>query len=131
MVTREWILQILWELPLYYWPVFFWELVQLGRWWATNPVEPGAMVTFQVTGTGRIVMAGYIPAAPPSEPQWSDHAPRAPWRALDPQVISGRLAALAGVAFLRCTLGAPCGPFTAPSRCTVTAPLRPRALDPP
>ena len=79
MITREWIIAILWDLPVWHWPVFFLELARFRRWWATGPAEAGTMVVLAVTLDGHIVIdAIYAPTgADPTD--WTRHAPRAPW----------------------------------------------------
>ena len=84
MITRQWVLAVLWELPLYWWPVFFWELHALKGWLDTRPVEEGAFLIFGVTPKGQIMLDGYYPPAKPGPTDWTRYAPRQPWAKLGP-----------------------------------------------
>ena len=82
MITREWIIAILWDLPVWHWAVFFLELARFRRWWATGPAEAGTMVVLAVTVDGHIEIDAWYPPAQPDPTDWTRHAPRAPWRRL-------------------------------------------------
>ncbi|WP_018149116.1 hypothetical protein [Henriciella marina] len=83
MITRQWVLKILSQLPVYWWPVFLVELYALKTWLETGPVAPGEMLVFGVTPQGRIMLDGYYPAARGSAASLTAHAACAPWSRLE------------------------------------------------
>ena len=82
MITRQWVLAILGHLPVYWWPVFLFELCALKQWLATGPVEPGVMLVFGVTPQGRIMLDGFYPPSRANPPEWTADAARSPWARL-------------------------------------------------
>jgi hypothetical protein len=106
MITRQWVLAILGELPVVWWPVFLFELYALKRWLATGPVEPGAMLVFGVTPHGLIMLDRYYPPSREATASWTALAPRAPWTRLSPEASSAP-APIALFLHRACTLAAP------------------------
>ena len=71
MLTRAWILDILTRLPLWYWPIFFWEVAAFERYYrAYRAANPVGILGIGVTPQGRIVIrlqeAGECPAHGPA-----------------------------------------------------------------
>ena len=95
MLDRPWILSILAQLPACWWPVFLWDCWQVGRymraWGAAHP--QGGMVGIGVTRKGRILITWQMPADERSETDWTQHAPRTPWKALDLDALATDFAA--------------------------------------
>ena len=124
MITRQWVLAILRHLPVYWWPVFLFELCALKQWLDTGPVEPGAMLVFGVTSQGRIMLDGFYPPSRANPPEWTADATHAPWArlALDAQSAASfktpsrhrRDTVETPLRDSACTLGPPLRPF-APS----------------
>ena len=96
MFPRDQILDTLAKLPARYWPVFFWELIWVTVFCETNWTEHGGFILFGVTKTGRIHIVGLFIHEGPDQCDWTRHAPREPWAALDPQAIAAVIEALAG-----------------------------------
>ena len=103
MFPRDQILDTLAKLPARYWPVFFWDLIWVTVFCETNWTEHGGFILFGVTKTGRIHIVGLFIHEGPDECDWTRHAPREPWAALDPQAIADAMDALAGET-LDCTV---------------------------
>ena len=84
MLARDQILDILEQLPLWYWPVFFWDLAWFRRYMRLR-IERGewGLVGAAVSPTGRIHILWHRALDEPKA-HWSDHAPRAPWARLAP-----------------------------------------------
>ena len=96
MFPRDQILDTLAKLPARYWPVFFWDLIWVTVFCETNWTEHGGFILFGVTKTGRIHIVGLFIHEGPDECDWTRHAPREPWAALDPQAIAAAIEALDG-----------------------------------
>ena len=113
-MSRDQILDILAGLPARYWPVFLWNLV----WFSLFQAETGGFYTVAVTTTGQILITGIFVNDAPKETDWTQHAPREPWAALDPQAIAAMIEALAGglpnCAVIAVLLDGPC-PAGAPA----------------
>ena len=96
MFPRDQILETLAKLPARYWPVFFWDLIWVTVFCETNWTEHGGFILFGVTKTGRIHIVGLFIHEGPDQCDWTRHAPREPWAALDPHAIAAVIEALAG-----------------------------------
>ena len=95
-MSRDQIHDILAGLPVRYWPVFLWNLVWFSLFQAEAWAETGGFYTVAVTTTGQILITGIFVNDAPAEADWTQHAPREPWAALDPQAIAAMIEALAG-----------------------------------
>ncbi|WP_370235412.1 MULTISPECIES: hypothetical protein [Henriciella] len=85
MLTRAWILDILTRLPLWYWPIFFWEVAAFERYYrAYRAANPVGILGIGVTPQGRIVIRLQEAGDAPAPADWTDLAPRAPWTRLAP-----------------------------------------------
>ena len=96
MFPRDQILDTLARLPARYWPVFFWDLIWVTVFHETNWAEHGGFIIFGVTKRGRIHIVGLFIHEGPDPCDWTRHAPREPWAALDPQAIAAVIEALDG-----------------------------------
>ena len=115
MLARDQILDILEQLPLWHWPVFFWDLAWFNCYMRLR-IDRGewGLVGAAVSPTGRIHILWHMPLDEPKA-HWSDHAPRAPWARLAPGAALSALPAagfglipdLAGVLAARVPLAAP------------------------
>lgn len=89
MFARDQILDILSRLALWYWPIFFWDLVWLERYYrAYRAAHPIGMMAAGVTREGRILITLQAAGDTSGEPHWTDLAPRAPWIRLEPGLIA-------------------------------------------
>ncbi|WP_143435439.1 hypothetical protein [Henriciella aquimarina] len=115
-------------MPVIFWPVLWVYLIRLEATAARCRAEGRKGFMWHLMKTG-VIIVSFMDASE-AERAARGELPRdfdrTPWTRLAP-LDPGALAVL----FDWCTLTAPCGRFTAPSRCTVTAPLHPRTLDPP
>ncbi|MEQ8558511.1 MAG: hypothetical protein RIB03_09375 [Henriciella sp.] len=93
MLTREWIIAVLKTLPVWAWPIFFWDVLGILAWCSTEPYPEGTLVTLGVTWWGRIQVTAVYKPDQPDPCDWTRHAPRAPWADLDPAVIAAALEA--------------------------------------
>ena len=87
-MTRDWILSILEQLPVWCWPIFLWDVM-----WVTLSLEEmdgevAGLFTFAVTRQGRIMVLNFYEADRPDPADWTHYAPRAPWAALDLAVLA-------------------------------------------
>ncbi|MEM5516051.1 hypothetical protein WNY37_03750 [Henriciella sp. AS95] len=100
MLDRDWILSTLARLPVLYWPVFFLDLLWVQRYMrAQRAAHPeGGMVGIGVTHKGRIHIKWKVTADIRSDADWTVHAPRTPWFALDPDTLAAAFATFAGSA---------------------------------
>ena len=97
MLTRAWILDILTRLPLWYWPIFFWEVAAFERYVrAFRAANPAGILGVGVTRRGRLVITLQVAGDSPAEPDWTGLFTRAPWTRLAPGEPAGVL-----VSFLR------------------------------
>ena len=106
MIARDQLLDILNRLPVRYWPVFFWDLVWLTLFHENTWSETGGFMSFAITKTGRIHILGVFVNDAPDDTDWTRHAPREPWAALDPEVIAAAIEALDGEGLV-CTVSVP------------------------
>lgn len=84
MLHRDWILSVLEQLPLWHWPVFFFEVWWFERYYrAYRAANPVGMLGIGVTRTGRIIITLQGAGDRPDPDHWTAHAPRAPWVRLD------------------------------------------------
>ncbi len=105
-MTRDWILRVLEDLALWYWPIFLWECARVRLVLDGMFAETGGMISFGVTPTGRIVIVSHVPEDRPTADDWTRYAPREPWAALSLERQAARLAALADGLF-QCTIATP------------------------
>ena len=101
MMARDQLLDVLEQLPLWHWPVFFWELVWF-ELYVKARIEAGefGLVGVGVGPDGRIhiIMDARTDAV---KDDWTAHAPRAPWDRLAPGAALAALPAAAlGLAFI-------------------------------
>ena len=87
-MTREWILSVLDLLPVWRWPLFLWDVVRVQLWADELALHVCGYVSLVVTRQGRIVVVEIFEADRPDPADWTRHAPRAPWAALDLDVLS-------------------------------------------
>ena len=80
MIARDWILNVLAELELWYWPIFLWELYWLDRYLTARRTEHrSGLVGYSVCKKGRIYITLQAFADKPAPNDWTVFAPRAPW----------------------------------------------------
>ena len=95
MLTRAWILDILTRLPLWYWPIFFWEVAAFERYVrAFRAANPAGILGVGVTRRGRLVITLQATGDSPAEPDWTGLFTRAPWTRLAPGESAGVLVSL-------------------------------------
>ena len=84
MIARDQILDMLEQLPLWYWPVFFWELAWL-KLYVENRIarEEWGFLSIGIGRNGRIYIIRDVRADKPKK-SWTRFAPRAPWEKLIP-----------------------------------------------
>ncbi|QYJ00386.1 hypothetical protein KUV46_13730 [Thalassovita mediterranea] len=83
MIARDWILDVLAELELWYWPIFLWELYWLDRYLIARRAEHrSGLVGYSVCKKGRIYITLQAFADKPAPNDWTVFAPRAPWKRL-------------------------------------------------
>lgn len=86
MIARDWILDTLAELELWYWPIFFWELYWLDQYLRAREAENRAgLVGYGVTRQRRIHITLHVYGDEPDPNDWTIFAPRAPWTRLAPE----------------------------------------------
>lgn len=96
MITRDWILYILGKLDLRYWPIFLWEIYWLDRYLNARRAEHSSgLIGFSVCKKGRIYITLQAFGDEPSQTDWTQFAPRAPWRRLAPGHVVGQERAVA------------------------------------
>ena len=94
MITRDWILDILGKLDLRYWPIFLWEIYWLDRYLNARRAEHSSgLIGFSVCRKGRIYITLQAFGDKPSQTDWTQFAPRAPWERLAPGVVVEMLTA--------------------------------------
>ena len=97
MIRRDWILDVLAELELWYWPIFFWNLAWLKNHIAARMAEGGAgLIGYGVTRRGHIFLKLDVKADRPDPNDWTRYVVRAPWQRLDPEARRTALAARCG-----------------------------------
>ncbi|MEM5518661.1 hypothetical protein WNY37_17010 [Henriciella sp. AS95] len=85
MFSRAWILDTLSRLELRYWPIFFWEMLWVERYYrAYRAANPVGILAVGVTAKGRLHIKLQAAGDAPDPNDWTAHAPRAPWLALAP-----------------------------------------------
>ena len=95
MITRDWILDTLGKLDLRYWPIFLWEVYWLDRYLdALRAEHSSGLIGFSVCRKGRIYITLQAFGDEPSQTDWTQFAPRAPWRRLAPGHVVGQLRAV-------------------------------------
>ena len=83
MIARDWILDTLAELELWYWPIFFWELYWLDRYLEARRAEHhSGLIGYGVTRQGRIHITLQAYGDEPNPNDWTAFAQRAPWTRL-------------------------------------------------
>ncbi|WP_182482118.1 hypothetical protein [Henriciella barbarensis] len=83
MIKRDWILDVLAELELWYWPVFLWELYWLDRYLSDRRAEHrSGLIGYSVCKKGRIYITLQAFGDKPDPNDWTKFAPRAPWKRL-------------------------------------------------
>ena len=83
MIARDWILDVLAELELWYWPIFLWELYWLDRYLIARRAEHrSGLIGYSVCKKGRIYITLQAFADKPAPNDWTAFAPRAPWKRL-------------------------------------------------
>lgn len=83
MIARDWILDVLAELELWYWPIFLWELYWLDRYLSDRRAEHrSGLIGYSVCKKGRIYITLQAFADKPDPNDWTKFAPRAPWKRL-------------------------------------------------
>ncbi|MCZ4299047.1 hypothetical protein [Henriciella marina] len=83
MIARDWILDVLAELELWYWPIFLWELYWLDRYLTARRAEHrSGLIGYSVCKKGRIYITLQAFADKPDPNDWTVFAPRAPWKQL-------------------------------------------------
>ena len=83
MIARDWILDVLAELELWFWPIFLWELYWLDRYLTARRAEHrSGLVGYSVCKKGRIYFTLQAFADKPDPNGWTVFAPRAPWKRL-------------------------------------------------
>ena len=83
MIARDWILDVLAELELWYWPVFLWELYWLDRYLAARRAEHrSGLIGYSVCKKGRIYITLQAFVDKPAPNDWTMFAPREPWKRL-------------------------------------------------
>ncbi|RIJ29022.1 hypothetical protein [Henriciella algicola] len=83
MIARDWILDVLAELELWYWPVFLWELYWLNRYLIARRAEHrSGLVGYSVCKKGRIYITLQAFADKPAPNDWTAVASREPWKRL-------------------------------------------------
>ena len=98
MFTRDWSLETLSRLPLWYWPVFLWEVSTFERYYrAYRAANPVGRLGVGVTPKGRIFIKLQAAGDRPDPNDWTRHAPRAPWQKLGLDVLAAAFASVFGV----------------------------------
>jgi len=83
MIARDWILDVLAELELWYWPVFLWEVYWLDRYLMTTRTEHrSGLIGYSVCRKGRIYITLQAFGDQPDPADWTAFAPREPWKRL-------------------------------------------------
>lgn len=83
MIKRDWVLETLARLELWYWPIFLWELCWLDRYLtARRAVHRSGLIGYSVCKKGRIYITLQAFADKPDTNGWTKFAPRAPWKRL-------------------------------------------------
>jgi hypothetical protein len=83
MIARGWILDVLAELELWYWPVFLWELYWLDRYLIARRAEHRCgLIGYSVCKKGRIYITLQAFADKPDPNDWTKFALREPWNRL-------------------------------------------------
>ncbi|RIJ28882.1 hypothetical protein [Henriciella algicola] len=83
MIARDWILDVLAELELWYWPIFLWELYWLDRYLTARRTEHrSGLVGYSVCRKGRIYITLQAFADKPDPNDWTMFVPRKPWKRL-------------------------------------------------
>jgi len=83
MIARDWILEVLAELELWYWPIFLWELYWLDRYLIARRAEHcSGLIGYSVCKKGRIYITLQAFADKPDPNDWTAFVPRAPWKRL-------------------------------------------------
>ena len=94
MITRDWILDTLGKLDLRYWPIFLWEIYWLDRYLTARRAEHSSgLIGLSVCRKGRIYITLQAFGDKPSQTDWTQFAPRAPWQRLAPGHVVGQLRA--------------------------------------
>jgi hypothetical protein len=93
-MTRERILLVLEDLPLWCWPIFFWDLARVHIWMRTLPEEVRGLFTLAVMRNGQIMVVDFLQADRPDPADWTRYVPRAPWAALDIDCLARSFQAL-------------------------------------
>lgn len=96
-MTRDWILSILEQLPVWCWPIFLWDVMWVTLSLAEMEGEVAGLFTFAVTRQGRIIVLNFYEADRPDPADWTRYAPREPWAALDLGVLSALREVLDGL----------------------------------
>lgn len=96
-MTRDWILSILEQLPVWCWPVFLWDVLCMQLRLAEMEGEVAGLFTLGVTPEGRIIVLDFYEADRPGAPDWAAHAPRAPWAALDLDILAVQRVAFSAI----------------------------------
>ena len=77
MFPRDWILETLAGLAVWYWPILFWEMFRIERYCAAQWAGGDkSMFGIGVTRKGRIHIICRMAGDTPRPDDWSDHAPR-------------------------------------------------------
>ena len=75
-MTRDFILSVLEDLELWYWPVFFWELIWFQRYHATLTSTGSGLISYGVTPKGKIVITMLVRGDKPDPMDWTKHVAR-------------------------------------------------------
>lgn len=121
MIARDWILDTLTELELWYWPIFLWEVYWLDRYMKARRAEHhSGLIGYGVTRQGRIHITLQAFGDEPSPHAWTAFAPRAPWKKLAPGALFAHFDAAT------CDPGRATQDFQPPEQAQLAAPaLRP------
>ena len=83
MIARDWILDVLAELELWYWPIFLWEPYWLDRYLTARRSEHrSGLIGYSVCKKGRIYITLQAFADKPDPNDWTTFASREPWKRL-------------------------------------------------
>ncbi|MEQ9316598.1 MAG: hypothetical protein RLN72_12160 [Henriciella sp.] len=94
MFPRDWILETLAGLAVWYWPIFFWEMLRIERYCARRRAAGKAeLIGIGVTRKGRIHIISRMAGDTPDPADWTQFAPRAPWAKLDLGALAVEFAA--------------------------------------
>lgn len=85
MLTRDWILETLAMLPVWTWPVFFWDVWWFERYYrAYRAATHTGMIGIGVTTGGRIVITLQVAGDRETPEDWRTRLAHEPWARLAP-----------------------------------------------